>query len=384
MANMMDYLDWRGDLTFQQSPFNEVDSLLLTELAYVDFTDIVPGEPGSGKLPEQKMAAAVFLKDASHMFWDQHEEQEVLAHVSMTKMAPFVMKKMAQTRRFGNACLSRFVKDISIEEQSQFSAVCILLDDGSLFVSYSGTDSTIIGWRENFNMSYLEHTPAQEKAVAYLNRSVVDAYHTVRIGGHSKGGNLAVYAAAYCEEKIRDKVVRIYSNDGPGFEGEVLGLPSYQQLRTRIKRVLPQQAIVGMLLSHRVDYEVVRSTENHVKQHDMLSWEVLGTQLIYEDKLSNKSVAIDEILKTWIAAMDLPQRKQFIETVFFMLERAGVESVDDLYHMKWKSVSELIRSQRELTEQDKDILSKTWKLLIGAGNTKIRKMVTMSGPSREQ
>lgn len=361
MANMMNYLDWRGDLTFLEAPFNEVDNLLLTELAYVDFSGIVAKEH------------ACFLKDASRMFWEKHDKQEILSHVSMTKMAPFVMEKMAQTKRFENACLSCYVKDISKEEQSQFSAVCILLDDGSLFVSFSGTDSTIIGWRENFNMAYLDHTPAQEKAVKYLNEAVRPVHSAVRAGGHSKGGNLAVYAAAFCEESIRQKIVQVYSNDGPGFGEDVLQLEAYQSLLARIRRVLPQQAIVGMLLSHQADYEVVHSTESHVRQHDMLSWEVMGAHLVYEDRLSPRSMAIDEILKAWITAMDLPQRKRFIETVFSMLEHAGVQNVDDLYHMKWKQVSDLLRSQRELTEEDREILSKTWKMLIGAGNQTIRK-----------
>ena len=338
MANMMDYLDWRGDLTFQQAPFNEVDNLLLTELVYVDFTGIVPGEE-SGE--------AVFLKDASRMFWEQHTQGEVLERVSMTKMSAFVMDKMAHTRRFENVCLSSYVQDIDKEQQSQFCAVSITLDDNSLFVSYSGTDSTIVGWRENFNMAYLQHTPGQEKAVRYLNHAVRQGHQAVRVGGHSKGGNLAVYAGIFCEGDIRKRIVKIYSNDGPGFEEGVLQSSSYRELLPRIKRVLPQKAIVGMLLGHRADYEVVHSTENHAKQHDMLSWEVLGAQMVYEDKLSEQSVAIDGIIKTWVAAMDMSQRRHFVETVFSMLEHAGVNNVDDFYHLKWKNVSEIIRSQRE-------------------------------------
>lgn len=364
MANMMDYLDWRGDLDFCQAPFNEVDSLLLTELAYVDFGGIVPvGQDVS----------AVFLKDANRMFWERNEREEILSHVSMTRMAPFVMEKMAATKRFGNACLSAYVQDISKEQQSQFAAVSITLDDGSLFVSYSGTDSTIIGWRENFNMAYLEHTPSQEKAVAYLNKAVRPVHEKVRVGGHSKGGNLAVYACAFCKDCIRKKIIQIYSNDGPGFDEQELKLPAYQAILPQVKRVLPQQSIVGMLLWHQADYEVVHSTQKHVKQHDMLSWEVLGPSLVYESSLSGRSVAIDEILTSWIAAMELPQRKRFIETVFSMLDRAGVESVDDLYHLKWKNVSDILRSQRELSEEDKEVLSRTWKMLIGTGNETIRK-----------
>lgn len=364
MANMMDYLEWRGDLTFRQAPFNEVDNLLLTELVYVDFTGIVPG---------QDSEEAVFLKDASRLFWERHTQEEILDRVSMTKMSAFVMEKMAQCPRFENACLSGYVREIDKERQSQFSAVCLTLDDHSLFVSYSGTDSTLVGWRENFNMSYLQQTPGQEKAVRYLNRAVRRGHQQVRVGGHSKGGNLAVYAGIFCEDDIRKNIVQIYSNDGPGFEDGVLRSPACRELLPRIKRVLPQKAIVGMLLGHEVAYEVVHSTETRARQHDMLSWEVLGDKMVYEDKLSEQSIAINEILKTWVAAMDMSQRRHFVETVFSMLEHAGVRNVDDFYHLKWKQVSEIIRTQRELSDEDKEIMSRTFKMLLGAGNETLKK-----------
>lgn len=208
MANMMDYLDWRGDLTFELSEFNEVDSLILSQLVYVAFDGIVPQFGSEG---------AVSIREASEEYWKRHTEEEVLAHVSMTKSAPFVMRKMAQTARFADSMLSGYVNDISDEEQSQFSVVCVTLPDNSLYVAFRGTDNTLIGWREDFNMGYLMETPGQLKAVEYLNRAVTEQYQTVRVGGHSKGGNLAVYASVKCLPQIQDKIVDVYSNDGPGF-----------------------------------------------------------------------------------------------------------------------------------------------------------------------
>ena len=160
MANIMDYLDWRGDLTFAQSPFNEVDNLLLSQLAYVDLGGIVPG-------PESK--ECISIKDASSIFFRTHDEQKIMEKISMTKTAMYVLKKLAESERFKNATLGGYVNDISLKEQSQFSVVCIYLSDKSLFVAFSGTDDTIVGWRENFNMGYLSATPGQKKAVAYLN-----------------------------------------------------------------------------------------------------------------------------------------------------------------------------------------------------------------------
>ena len=189
MANIMDYLDWRGDLTFEQSPFNEVDNLILAQLPYVELDQIVP-DVNSNDI--------VRLKEASRLFFKTHQKEKLLKKVSMTKMAPFVMEKMASTRRFGDVGLFRYVNEINQKEEFQFCAVCVVLPDGSIFVSYSGTDSSIVGWKEDFNMSFLTETPSQIRSVEYLNYFAEERRVPLRIGGHSKGGNLAMYAAMHC------------------------------------------------------------------------------------------------------------------------------------------------------------------------------------------
>ena len=158
MANIMDYLEWRGDLTFAQSPFNEVDNLILSELVYVEFAGIVPS-PGKG---------SITLEEANTAFFSTHTDEEINARVSSTKVAAFMMREMAKTNRFGKIKLSAYINDIRVEEQSQFCAMVVELGDGLCNVVYSGTDNTIVGWKEDFNMSFLSETPGQLKAVAYL------------------------------------------------------------------------------------------------------------------------------------------------------------------------------------------------------------------------
>ena len=208
MANVLDYLEWRGDLSIQAAPFNEVDNLILSQLVYVDFEGIVPGEDSEEEIS---------LMEASRIFWEKHTEEEILEKVSMTKSAPFLMREMARTRRFEKIRLSKYVNDISDEEQSQFSVVKVTMEDESIYIAFSGTDNTIVGWRENFNMGFLAETPGQLKAVSYLNRTVTEQDTVVRVGGHSKGGNLSVYASVKCNPQIQEKIVHVYSNDGPGF-----------------------------------------------------------------------------------------------------------------------------------------------------------------------
>ncbi len=365
MANIMDYLDWRGDLTMEADGFNEVDNLILAQLVYVDFEGIVP-PPKQGD---------IYLKEASDLFWQRHTKKEILSHVSMTKSAPFLMRKLAESRRFRGAKLSAYINDISDEEQSQFSVVCVRLADGSLYVAFSGTDNTIVGWRENFNMGFLSETPGQKKAVKYLNWAAANEEGTLRVGGHSKGGNLAVYAAVKCDAAIKEKIVHVYSNDGPGFSRDVVESDEYQQMLPKISTILPESSIVGMLLEHQEKYEVVKSTERGVGQHDAMSWEVLGPSFCYVEHLAAESLLLDETMKNFIEQLDNEERRQLINAVFTLLEEAEIRTVDDFYNSKWKKIQELVKAQSKLPEETQKIFSKALRSLWNSGNDTIRRSV---------
>ena len=370
MANMMDYLDWRGDLSFAASGFNEVDNLILAQLVYVEFDGIVPGPDEKGR--------EISLREASELFWSRHTEEEILSHVSMTKSAAFVMQKAAASERFGEARLSGYVNDISDEEQSQFSVVCVRLSDESLFVAFSGTDNTIVGWRENFNMGFLSETPGQLKAVDYLNRMIGPDEGTVRVGGHSKGGNLSVYAAVKCRQQVREKIAAVYSNDGPGFGREMLESAEHREMLPRIHTILPESGIVGMILEHEEEYEVVKSANSGIGQHDAMSWEVLGAGFLRASAVAQRSILLDEAMKKWLSGLDKTQRDQIVDAAFTMLDEAGIRTVDDFYHSRWKTVQELLKARDSLPEETKELFSRALKLLWKAGNDAVRKNVKMN------
>ncbi|MGN0352262.1 MAG: DUF2974 domain-containing protein [Roseburia sp.] len=364
MANVMDYLEWRGDLSWEADPFSEVDNLILAQLVYVDFEGIVPGVTSEDDIT---------LKEASKRFFEQNKEEDILAKVSMTKMSAFVMKKMAETKRFSEIRLSKYVNDIDLEEQSQFSVLCITLQDGSIFISYSGTDSTIVGWRENFNMGYLEETPGQRKAVDYLNFTMKRNKQVLRIGGHSKGGNLSVYASVMCKPQIQKHIIEVYSNDGPGFRKEILESDAYRRMEGKIRRIVPESSIVGLLLEHESKYEVVKSSERGAQQHDPLSWEVKGKHFIYVEDVTPQSLMLDETMKKWLGQLDGEQRQQIVETAFAVLETAEIYTVDDFYHSKLKKMQEIIKATTDLPEETQKLLYEAIRLLWKTGNNMIKK-----------
>ncbi len=362
MANILDYLDWRGDLTFDQSPFNEVDNLLLSQLVYVDLEGIVPG-------PESR--EKIRVAEASRIFFATHDEKKILEKVSMTKTAMYVLKKMAESERYKDALLGGYVNDISIEEQSQFAVLCVYLGDRSLFVAFSGTDDTIVGWRENFNMGYLDATPGQKKAVAYLNNMVGIGQWKVRVGGHSKGGNLAVYSAVHCRPIIKRKIISVYSNDGPGFSKDMVASEAYQEMIPKIQTIIPESSIVGLILEHEEEVQVVKSTNVGVGQHDAMSWEVLGTHFVYTDKVAKQSVFIDETMRAWLMELNAVQREIIVEAVFEILDELNIRTVDDFTHLKFADIQEANKIRKNLPAGTQELLSHAIKLLFKTGKNSV-------------
>lgn len=189
MGNIMDYIEWRGDLPFTQSEFNDVDNLILACFSYVNLDGI----------PEAASQNGIELKALTEKFLRLHTEKELKEDKSFIRFAPFMMLEMAKTERFGQCVIRNYVNEIVAEEAQQFSAVEICLSDGTSYISFRGTDDTIVGWKEDFNLS-TGVVPAQERAVEYLRRIAGSLQEMVRVGGHSKGGNLAVYGAVMCKE----------------------------------------------------------------------------------------------------------------------------------------------------------------------------------------
>ena len=358
MANIMDYLDWRGDLDFTVSPFSEVDNLILSELVYVDFQGIIP-PPGEGEIS---------ISEANRIFFSRHTEEEINARVSSTRMAAFLMQKMADTKRFGEIRLADYINDISLDEQSQFCAMTVDLSDGYRNVVFSGTDSTIVGWKEDFNMSFLEETPGQQKAVEYLNGVAGLYVEPLRVMGHSKGGNHSIYSAIHSSPRVMDRIRAIYNNDGPGFTENMLALPGYQRLLPCIHSIVPEYSIVGMMFEHRESYKVVASSENRAGQHDVMSWEVKGTELVHLSDVDGRALLLDKTMKSWLEGMDGPRREAFVDTIFGILEEADIRTVDDLANMNAAKFVEILKLHSSLNKEDQELLLESlWSFFEQSG-----------------
>ena len=336
MGNIMDYISWRGDLSFEQSQFNEVDNLILACFSYVNLD-------GISAVTKQK---GIGLKKLTKEFMKLHTMKELEADKSFIRLAPFMMMEMAKSVRFGKCVVRNYVNDIVTEAEQQFAAMEIVLEDGTSYVSFRGTDDTIIGWKEDFNLS-TGVVPAQKRAIEYLQKISEHTDGMLRVGGHSKGGNLAIYGSVMCKS-AHEKILEIYSNDGPGFSREFQELPETKEMMPKIIRIIPEYSIIGTLLEHEKEPVIVASSSKGLLQHDAFSWEVQGPALVRRDSLNKTALRFIEILHKWIDGMDTEQKRLLIEDLFATLQASGYENLSEVQSGGLKSLGKDISSNEQI------------------------------------
>lgn len=347
MANLVDYLDWRGDLTLAQAPFNEVDNLILAELSFVDFRGIVP-EPGQGE--------RISLSQAAHAFFDRFPQGEKIdMGVLVPAAIPDMLRKMAASRRFGEMKLDCFVDRLDVGKGEQFAALAIETGDGSLYLSFRGTDDTLAGWKEDFELAFMPEIPAQKKAVQYV-KTVARQYprKKLRLGGHSKGGNLAVYAGVCSPERVRRRITHIWSNDGPGFYTDLLSQPQHQKMGDKIHSIVPKSSVVGMLLEHKEDYTVVDSDQLGFMQHDGFSWQVMGDHFVTLRQVTQQAQLGDQELRAWVRGLTAEQRASFVSALFDVLSASGAVTLTDLKEDRSKAVGAMLKATKDLDKETRD------------------------------
>lgn len=318
MANMFDYLNWRADLLFSQAGLNSVDALIFSTLSYTQFGDIIPDDP----------FRPVFLSTAADAFFALPDHEKRVRD----KRDLELLLAAAESKRFRNVGLCFYRDELIVEEESQFAAMTFLLDDGTAFLAYRGTDYSLVGWKEDFNMSFQETVPAQRKAAVYAREFSEVFPGMMYFGGHSKGGNLSVFAAAKSDPGIRNRILSVYSLDGPGFGEYLMGDAGYIAMVPKIRTYIPQSSIIGMLLEHEEPYTVIQSTQVSIMQHDPYSWVVMGPGFVEAGEMSADTKFLDQTIKHWLAGMSNQERNEFVDTVFDLLGAGGAVKTQHLIH----------------------------------------------------
>ena len=363
MANVFDYIKWRGDLTFKQSPLNEIDALIFCELSYIFFDGIVPEDPNEGY---------VTLAEAAEIFFERNAGQE---EISLGEIVPkeivTLFRMTAASKRFSQIPLSHFVNIIDDETVEQFSAISFYPDDETVLVAYRGTDDTITGWREDFRMAFLTPVPAQKRAEEYLLKASEDAKN-IYIAGHSKGGNLALWAAMNASDEIAERIEKVYNFDGPGFLDDVWESELYERVAGKISTVIPTGSVVGLLLKYDKNYRVTKSSaKGYLHQHDALTWEVEGVEFVCDEDVAPEVKRAHEVVGKWIYSMEPDERRAFVEGFFDILCSTSAKTVTDLAANR----SAVIKAFSNIEPETRQALMSGVKFFLGEGKSAISESI---------
>ena len=354
IRNICDYVESELD-TFVERPLGAVDSLVLSWFS--NFRLEALGEQVTGSVPGVPLRETLRAECFRGLFdlWDPESCKRLL-------------QAMAASPRFRDIRVSNFVMEREggdTPSPKQFSAVTLLLDDGATYVAYRGTDATFAGWREDFDMTFARPVPSQVAALDYLVGRVAPATAgPIVLGGHSKGGNLAVYAAAEAPAEVQRRVTRVFSHDGPGFDAEFLASEGFRRIAGRIDKTLPQSSIVGMMLENQEDYSVVRSTSVGIFQHNPFSWVVEGQGFVEVEGISAGARHTDAALNAWISGRTPEERRRFTDELYDLLTFDGAKTFAELRDDWQRTLPELTLRIARMDPETRRFMLETVSALV--------------------
>ncbi len=370
-GTIIKYVEKYGDCPLSEMPLSDVDSLVLCQLAYLKFDGMVCDVRENGPAVSLKEIAA--RADVEKLFADERYE----------KVNKELFAAAVAGRRFCNMKLNCYINLVEKEWETQFSAVTFLLEDGTIYIAFRGTDETIVGWKEDFNMAFLSPVPGQAYSVKYLNMVMSRLHKRFYIGGHSKGGNFAVYSAMKCIPEVQQRIVKVYSMDGPGFRPEVLKECGYEKIVDRVVKIIPRSSLVGMLFEKDIRFRTVESKYFGLAQHNPYNWLVEEEAFVEADDIYESRRFMDNTINAWIRSLDEQKLKSFVNTLFQLIAAA---QADDLiaFMADWKKSMSRIRSAwKEMDEQTEEILHEIFKSLFEIAKIQVKEEVTQGMSHRK-
>jgi len=360
MENMVNYV-MESNLPFKYRKFGPVDSLVLSQLAYLKFDGIVPSLSDDLLLVPIREVAAV---ENGTLFQDVRE----------SKSNRQLLSAFINSPRFQDTKLAFYIDQFDNKAEKQFSAVTFLLSDESVYIAFRGTDSTFIGWKEDFNMAFINPIPSQKEGAVYLNTVAKKIPGKLRIGGHSKGGNIAVYSAIHCHPSVQNRIEQIFSHDGPGFREEVLQSEGYRIVKDRVHKTLPQSSMIGMLLHQQERYSVVKSNRIWFMQHDPFSWLIDGNDFQYIPSITKSATYMNGTLNQWMNLFDDQKRELFVNTLFQLLQATEVTTFYDLTGDWPKRAIAVLGAMRGIDDETRAFLFQTIRSLFVLAVKNIRSL----------
>lgn len=340
--------------TFAEHPFHEVDSLVLSQFSYIHLENLI-APPAGGTVRKPLTLQQLYRAECfSHFFADQPDAARNRKLLSACAASP----------RFRDIGIAYYEEDFDETREKQFCAMTFFLSSDTAYLAFRGTDSTLVGWKEDFNMAFLTPVPSQEAALSYLLDVAKYVRGSLILGGHSKGGNLAVYAAMMCPPRLQNRIISIYSHDGPGFRDNVFSSAGYLRISDRIHKTLPQSSLVGMLLEHQENYAIVESTGVGIVQHNPYSWIVRDSAFVRLTTLTSGADFLNRTLSDWLSGLTNEQREQFVDALYSVISATDLTSFTELRDNWQSEFAALIENMKNMDEPTRHILHETLRSLM--------------------
>lgn len=346
--SIFDYIDKYSVYSFEDVPFNDIDNLIFSSLSYIDFEGIVSINKYN----------PMTIGNVGKIYFNSHNK--MVNDILAVRQAFKIFRAIYNTSRYRDLLLYNYVYETKPNEQ--FGAVTIELNKNLVYVSFEGTDQMISGWKEDFMLSYKFPVLSQRKAIDYVNRNFLFRHKKIILGGHSKGGNLAVVAGMYANFFVRDKIIKIYNNDGPGLLREQFESRNYREISNKLVQIVPNDCIVGLLLNHSDNYIIVNSSKTGILAHDITTWLVdeISLNLGEFTKFSKK---LDSSLTLWIKKYNKNERERFVESLFKIFDELNIDSFVDIA-MKKTLIVKIIIGAKDIDKDTKYMLKECVSLIF--------------------
>lgn len=370
--SIIDYV--AGELrTFAEHPFHEVDSLVLSQFSYIRLGSFLSAPEAcgeTGRLTDQDAAANVYggsrmpCRYSLQQLYRAEYFPDFFGGQPDGDRNEQLLRACAASPRFRDIGIGFYEEQFDAQNEKQFCAMTFFINADTAYLAFRGTDSTLVGWKEDFNMAFLTPVPSQQAALDYTMSVAELVRGNLMLGGHSKGGNLAVYAAMTSPEKLQRRITAIYSHDGPGFKDNIFESEGYLRVKDRIHKTLPQSSLVGMLLQHQEDYEIVESSSVGILQHNPYSWLVHDGAFVKLTALTPGADYLNRTLCDWIMGLSDAQREQFIDALYSAISAAGITSFTELRSNWAKELPAFAENVKNMDDATRRILQQTLKSLV--------------------
>ena len=360
MSHIVSYVKRQKENTFLEEPFNEVDALVLSQFIYLKLDGILP-------TTSEKKEAVYLYEIANNL-----DYEKVFADERYRKDNIELFETMVESKRFRRMRMNYFSDITSVLAETQFSAMTVFLEDGPTVVIYRGTDETMVGWKEDFNMSFKEPVTGQSLSALYLQQVSELFDENFIVTGHSKGGNFAVYASMNVEEKVQNRIDKVYSFDSPGFRPEILESVDFNKIKERIIKYLPHSSIFGVLLQSKENYQIVECFSIGVLQHNPYNWQVSGNEFKKLDKLDRGSVFLSETYNEWLYGLTDEELHAYSEIWYQIMQEANITTMLEFTKEPGKTLSSLIDAIRETDDKTKEMAKELAHGLIEVAKENIR------------